>query len=386
MAIPYLASTAANAEASQIVGTINGVIQDINEQALIGSAAPTSLRNAVIGGDFGTNPWQRTQSFTSITNTLTYTADRFWAIGGASSSISVSKQTSTPVPGFLAHARFGRASGNTDTAAIKFGQVLTSNASARFQGLPFVLSFYARAGATYSAASSVLNVAVGSGTGTDETAANFASGAWTGYATAQLTNSAGVQTTGLTLTTAFARYVMAGVIPATATQVGFNLAYTPVGTASTTDYIEVTGVQLEVMPQGGVQPTPFEWRPGPLERALCQAYFYRIDEPSANTKVIMGQANTATVVTLNVQFPVTMRSAPTTSSTATTTQIGSFTLTAPAGTSTSSLSSFAVTAGSPTINNMNLTATLSANSFTAGQVSYLIGAGGTGSISASAEL
>lgn len=384
--IPYVASTAANAEASQIIGTLNGVIQDINEQALQVSSSPTSLRNGVIGGDFGTNPWQRSTTFSSITNTLTYTADRFWALGGASSSVSVSRQTGTPTPGFAAHARFGRAASNTDTAAIKFGQVLTSSASTRYQGLPFVLSFYARAGADMSASGSALNVAVGTGTGSDETAANFASGSWTGYSTVQLTNSAGVNTTAVSLTTAFARYVMAGVVPTSATQVGFNVGYTPVGTAGASDYIEITGVQLEVMPQGGVTPTPFEWRPAPLERALCQAYYYRVEEPSANSKILMGQANTTTVATLNVPFPVTMRTPPSTSSSFTTAQVGSFTLTAPAGTATSSLSGFAVTANSPTVNGMNLTATLNAASFTAGQVTYLIGGGGSGSISASAEL
>lgn len=386
MSIPLLASTAANAEASQIIGTINGVIQNINSQALIGANAPTSLRNAVIGGDFGVNPWQRGTSFTGITSSLTYTADRFAALGGASSSISVSRQTGTPVPGFAAHARFGRASSNADLDPIKFIQVLTSAASTRFQGLPFVLSFYARAGANFSPASSLLTVTVGTGTGADESAANFAAGSWTAYAGVTLYSSAGVSATGVTLTTSFQRFTLSGVVPAAATQVGFNFAMTPVGTAGASDYFEVTGVQLEVMPQGGVSATPFEWRPAPIERMLCQHYFYRLNEGGVAVKQLMGQANTTQIASLLVKFPVPMRTVTTTSLATTTATVGSQTLTAAAGTATSSLSSLVVTASSATTESMNLTGTLAAAGMTAGHATYLIGGGSTGSISADAEL
>lgn len=387
MAIALLSSTASNAEASQIIGTVNGVIQDINQNALLVSTSPTSLRNAVIGGDFGTNPWQRGTSFTTISNTLTYTADRFWALGGASSSISVSQQTGTPTTGFAAHLRFGRANSNSDTTAIKLGQVLTSAASTRFQGQPFVISFWARAGAGFSAASSALSVTVGTGTGSNESAANYASGSWTGYAGATLYDSTGAAGSTATLTTSFQRFSFAGVIPVAATQIGFNIAFTPVGTA-TNDYIEITGVQFEVMPQGGVNPTPFEWRPASLERALCQHYFFRVNEPASSCKIIQGQANTSTVASLLVNFPVPMLSAPTTAVTSTTCAVGSFTLTASAGAATSSLTStgLIVAANSGTVNGMNLTATLTAAGLTAGNTTFLIGGGGAGTISASAEL
>ena len=41
----------------------------------------SGVRNLLIGGDLTTNPWQRGTSFTSIANTLTYTADRWWDWG-----------------------------------------------------------------------------------------------------------------------------------------------------------------------------------------------------------------------------------------------------------------------------------------------------------------
>lgn len=51
--------------------------------------------NAVIGGDFGTNPWQRGTSFTSVTNGV-YVADRFvWQQGGAV-VVDISRSTDAP--------------------------------------------------------------------------------------------------------------------------------------------------------------------------------------------------------------------------------------------------------------------------------------------------
>jgi len=387
--MPYLSllsSSPQYSEGSQIIPTVNSVIQQINSNALIGSVAPTSLRNAVIGGDFGTNPWQRTQSFSSITNTLTYTADRFWALGGASSSISVSRQTGTPVPGFAAQARFGRAAANADTTAIKFGQVMTSAQSTRFQGLPFVLSFWARAGSTYSAASNALNVTAGTGTGSSESAANYAAGSWTGYAGVTLYNQAGQSTTAVTLTTAFQRFSMSGVIPSTATQIGFNFAYTPVGTAGANDYVEFAGVQMEVMPQGGVTPTPFEFLPTPIVRQLCQHYFYRREEGNSSVKTLLGQCNSTTAASLLLTFPVPMRTMSTTSLSGTTVQLGSFAMTGPTGGTTSTLSSLAIVAHSGTTETINLLATLSGAGFTAGNSTYLVGGGGAGFISVDAEL
>lgn len=309
--IALLSSSPTYSEASQIIPTVNYVIQQINANVLIGSQAPTSWRNTVIGGDFSTNPWQRATSFTSITNTLTYTADRFWALGGASSSISVSRQTTTPPTGFTAVARFGRASSNSDTTAIQFGYVMTSLDSVPHQGVPFVLSFYARAGANYSAASNVLGVTVGYGTGSDESAANFAAQSWTGFATVQLTGSAGTAITGVTLTTSFQRFVAAGFIPVGATQIGFKFTETPVGTAGSADYVEFAGIQFEKMPQGGVNPTPFENMNAADVRLICMRYFQQIGEPATGAVLQTGLALTTSTGVVPLPLPVPMRTTPT---------------------------------------------------------------------------
>lgn len=389
MSIPLVASTAANAEASQIIGTINGVIQNINSSALIGASAPTSLRNAVIGGDFGTNPWQRGTSFTTISNTLTYSADRFWAVGGASSSISISQQTGTPVPGFTAHLRFQRADANADTDAIKLGQVLTTVDSTRFQGQPFVLSFWARASSGFSAADSELDVAVATGTGTDESAVDYEAGSWTGQAAVTLYDQTGSAGSAATLTTAFQRFSFSGVIPLTSDQIGFNFAFTPVGTAAT-DYVELAGVQLEVMPQGGVQPTPFEWRPPSLERSLCQYFFYRLNEGQSGAAQLQGQVLTTSTAAFIVPFPVPMRRITTSSITTSTAVNGGWRATNPAGVVTGSLATatgLSLVAGSATTQSVLLNAILTQGSLTtAGQTTALVGAAGGGSISVDGEL
>lgn len=76
------------------------------------------------------------------------------------------------------------------------------------------------------------------------------------------------------------------------------------GTLNATWYL--TGVQLEV----GTVATPFEHRSVGQELALCQRYYYkkeRLSYPAAS----IGHASAGTNLTVNVDFPVTMRSTPT---------------------------------------------------------------------------
>ena len=323
---------------------------------------PLNFKNQIIGGDFGTNPWQRGTSFTTISNTLTYTADRFWALGGASSSISVSRQTDAP-SGFANCLRFGRADANADTAAVNLGTVLTTERSLPLQGQNCVLSFWAKAGSGFSAASGNLAVVLGTGTGSDESAANFAAGSWTGYA-ANLSTTQAIGTT-------WVRYSFPVTIPATATQVGVKFGFTPVGTASS-DYFQIEGVQLEI----AQSVTPFERRPASIELEMCQRFAYVIGEPASGVAIGSGMATSTTNARITIPLPVSMRAAPTTTYT-----IG--TLKANVAGSATTISALA-TATANTANNLNMDATTTG--LTAGQASLLQGAGGTGSIVASAEL
>ena len=66
-------------------------------------------------------------------------------------------------------------------------------------------------------------------------------------------------------------------VPATATQVVPLITYTPSGTAGAADYLDVTGVQLEI----ASSPTSFELRPYAIELQLCQRYYEIILEMPA---------------------------------------------------------------------------------------------------------
>src|SRR5262249_9229149 len=159
--------------------------------------------------------------------------DRWFAKGGASSSISMSQQAQTDVAGFSKSLRFGRGAG-TDTAVINLGQVIETADSIKAQGQQVTLSFWAKAGAQVSAANSALTVQVASGTGTDQSASNLVAGAWTGQ-----TN---VINTTQVITTTATRYTFTGTVSAGATQLGVLFSYAPTGSNSTTDTVDFYGI------------------------------------------------------------------------------------------------------------------------------------------------
>jgi len=77
--------------------------------------------------------------------------------------------------------------------------------------------------------------------------------------------------------------------------------------SSTSNYVNIVGVQLEV----GKVATPFEHRSYGEELALCQRYYYRIDGNSGNnTLLCLGQGTSTANVVGNISFPVTMRERP----------------------------------------------------------------------------
>jgi len=76
-----------------------------------------------------------------------------------------------------------------------------------------------------------------------------------------------------------------------------------VGTNGATFYI--TGVQLEK----GSTVTSFDYRPYGTELALCQRYYYRTT-PVTSSRICMAFASTTTIAYGLINFPVTMRSAP----------------------------------------------------------------------------
>ena len=217
-------------------------------------------KNAIING--GMDVWQRGTSIALTASATGYTADRWFCVTGTGVAATISRQATgdtTNLPSIQYCARVQRNSGQTGTAALSITTSLESVNSIPLAGKTVIVSFYARSGSNFSASGNTLFSPLVSGTGTDQ---NYASG---------YTGSVTVANQGNTLTTTWQRFTMTGTIGATATELALQFSYTPTGTASTNDYFEVTGVQLEL----GSVATPFSRAGGTIqgELAACQRYF-----------------------------------------------------------------------------------------------------------------
>jgi hypothetical protein len=158
-------------------------------------------------------------------------------------------------------------------------QSLETVNSIPYAGKTVTLSFYARAGANYSAASSALAVKLDSGTATDQNVLN-------GY-----TGGASPINTSVTLTSTWQRFTATGTVATNVTELGVYFIFTPVGTAGANDWFEITGVQLDV----GNVALPFRRSGGTIqgEFAACSYYYYRLS--GTNTQI--GGFGTATTTT-----------------------------------------------------------------------------------------
>ena len=372
----------------------------------IAGSQPLTFKNALIGGDFSVNPWQRGTSFAAIANTLTYTADRFFAVGGASSSIAVSRQAVTDFPaglGFTHALRFQRTAANANTAVIRLGQAMTSNNATRLAGRRAVLSFWAKAGANFSAAASFLAIVVATGTGSDESAANLVAGSWTGYASQSLFTAApgvvnvaspnggtfsGTQpqtvltaATGVTLTTSWQRFQLVMDVPETARQLGVLFNMTPVGTAGAADSYDINGLQFEAVAPEQPYASLFERRSAALEALLCYRFAYVLNEKATAAAVqANGMMSATNVQTVCIPLPIPMRTTPTVTVTAGTWRFNV------AGTLTAVGGGFA--AGAAATQSPEAINVVGAVTATVGQATQLVSGAATwgGSIVASAEL
>jgi hypothetical protein len=341
-------------------------VKQVTAAQLVAYGMQSNFRNLLDGGDFTTNPFQRgTSQAADISNSVTYMADRWATVGGASSAINWSKQADTGIAGFGQALRWQRKSANADTASISFGQVLESADSIRCQGQFLTLSFYVKCGANFLASSANFNVKLITGTGTDDTFTNMQSGAWSGSAnaiSATVTPTTSDQL--ITLTTAAA-------IATSVTQIGVLISYTPSGTAGANEWLQFKGFQLEI----GSAFSGFEHRDVQVELEICQRYCWVTNEPAAGVVVGMGSMQTTTAATIYMATPVQMRAAPT--------------LTVTAGTlgcrpANAAISGTAAAGTTHTPNAISISVT-SITASTAGFATPLLGNGGSGKITASAD-
>ncbi len=211
-----------------------------------------SWRNKIINGAF--DIWQRATTFALASTTVTYTADRWCAVRGATGS------TISRVAGSV--ARYGlkvaRDSSNASTVAIKLSQVFETCEAIPLAGKTVTLTANIKAGADFSAVS--LGVVLRTGTGTDQ-------GMTTGGVFT--TGDAATLNTTQVITTTSTRYSFTVDIPAGKTGIAVQFVHTPVGTAGADDSFTVENVQLEI----GAADTAFERRHIAAELALCKRYY-----------------------------------------------------------------------------------------------------------------
>jgi hypothetical protein len=279
------------------------------ESLVADSAATTGLRyqsayngNVVING--GYDIWQRGTTITC--SSTAYGADRWNAFRGVAGG-TVTRQVTgdtTNLPNIQYCARVSRDSANTSTSALGVFYSAETSDSIRFVGQTATLSFYARKGANYSAASANLSVEFSQGTGTDQ---NVIVGGFTGKTNVNSGSSV--------LTSTWQRFTYSGTVATTTTQLGLQFYFTPVGTAGAADYFEITGVQVEL----GSVPTTFKRSNGSGgtiqgELAACQRYYQRAVGSSGNYggAAITGIATSVNAVEMTYSPPVQFRIAPTT--------------------------------------------------------------------------
>jgi hypothetical protein len=292
------------AQMDDLAGTVNlfSNASATTGSQLISNAAGTSFAysptpsasNPVLNSAF--QVWQRGTSFGSGAQ---YTADRWYKDGQTYSTISRQTTNDTTNLPFIQYcARIQRNSGQTGTAECGVTNSFETINAIPFAGKQVTVSFYARAGANFSASSSNMTYYLFSGTGTDQRR-DFTT-AYTGEAT--------VSTGTKTLTTSWQRFSFTGTVAATATELSLMFYFLGVGTAGANDYFEVTGVQIDV----GSVALPFRTNGGTFqgELAACQRYLPAISFAN-NGELFSGLCYSTTKALIPVVFPVTARVQPT---------------------------------------------------------------------------
>jgi hypothetical protein len=267
----------------------------------LGGAVPPVVagKNGIINGGF--EIWQRGTTVTNAGNGG-YNADRWQGFRGTGAAgLTVSRQVtgdSTNLPFIQYCARVQRDSGNTSTQFVTITQPFETINTIPFASKTLTVSYYARAGANFSATSNVLTLNVFTGTGTDQTYI----GGYTGYAQALSSSVA--------LTTTWQRFSATFTLASTVTEMSVGLAYAPTGTAGANDYFEVTGVQVEA----GSVATPFSRAGGTIqgELAACQRYYVRFNS-AGNAYTSFGTLLAVNTTTTQgaIPLPVAMRVPPT---------------------------------------------------------------------------
>jgi hypothetical protein len=264
-----------------------------------GPAGETRPVNFVLNGGF--DVFQR--GTTANMNTAPYYGPDRWQVyreGGAVGG-TWSRQT-TSIPGLNYALRIQRDSGNSGVDALSLATTLESSDVALLQDNFISVSFWARSGGTYSADSRAITLSLLAGNGTDGNVFN------------ELTSQFEVDFAAYNLTTSFQRFTLIPIqaISGLTTQLGIKISGTPTGTASTTDWFEIAGVQIEFRPtQIGINAGPFTRSrlTASAEEEACFRYYVSSDA-SVYGGAFSGNVTSGSSYLARYNFPTKMRRAP----------------------------------------------------------------------------
>jgi hypothetical protein len=279
-----------------INGTSGLVFNDASTQNT--AATGFGFKNRIINGAMMIDQRNAGASVTLTAANFVYPVDRMFAFRASGTSGAIAQRVSSGITPSGNALRIQRNNGDSATAALGFGQVVESSNCVDLASQSITLSFKARCGANFSGSGSQITARIGTGNGTDQSAANFYNLAWTGQSN---TNTA------LTLTTSWQTFTVTITAGSSVNQVGAMFFYTPSGTASTNDWFEITDLQIEK----GSTATSFDYRPYGTELQLCQRYCY-VDGYTGNayTRFPLGYASQTNQTVGFFNFPITMRTVP----------------------------------------------------------------------------
>jgi hypothetical protein len=261
----------------------------------------TTFRNRIINGAMVIDQRNAGTSFTVPNATGYGSCDRWASIAGATSTWTM-QRVSSGLANFAYALQAGRNASSSSTSALYIGQVIETNNCQDLAGQSVTLSFYAKAGANFSASSSALTVELWTGSGTDQGWGSLTSATWTSQASTISTSKV--------LTTTYQQFTSTATVPAGTNEIGIRFLYSGVGTAGANDWFQITGVQLEA----GSTASPFENRSYGTELALCQRYYWKFGGGTLGGSfmpAVLMNAVSTTNLSGCIQLPVRARLAPT---------------------------------------------------------------------------
>jgi len=286
--------------------------------------ASSFLRNKIINGAMVIDQRNAGAAVTITGTSFTYLVDRYFAAvaSGGAFSAGQNKGSVTPPVGFTNYFGFATTTAKTPASGDFFyvqqpieGFNVSDLAYGTSSAKPITISFWVYSNLTGTFGLSLMIGTVAAAYVTSYTISN--ANTWT-FITITIP---GNTSTALTSTTNGAGLRLSwdlgcgsnyqGTANTWAAYTSPSDRYTVSGTqqivASTSNYLYLTGVQLEV----GSVATPFERRQYGEELALCQRYFYKMGAGSVYANFGMGRAYSTTNGQTSFSLPVSMRAAPT---------------------------------------------------------------------------